>query len=122
VLFYDADCLMCQSFVVFIAKKDRSKKIFFSNFSSAFAQSLGLRIDENTLVLYHFKKTYRRSQAVYQIMSILSFPKGLLFIFRLIPRPIADFTYKIIARNRHLFGFSGMNQACHLEIADRILS
>jgi predicted DCC family thiol-disulfide oxidoreductase YuxK len=75
-----------------------------------------------TLIVVTDDAALRDSGAVLAIWSGLGWPWRVLTVFRLVPRPLRDGLYRLIARNRYrLFG---QRQTCWIptsEQADRIL-
>lgn len=67
-------------------------------------------------------KVYLKSTAALKIASQLSFPWKLLQIFYLIPRPIRDWFYEQVAKNR--YQWFGRQEMCLVptdEIKDRFI-
>jgi len=69
-----------------------------------------------TLLLLDDGQIYERSSAVLRIVSHLRFPWNLLGVLRIIPRPIRDAIYGLIARNR--YRWFGKQDTCLLPRAE----
>ncbi|TDR85430.1 thiol-disulfide oxidoreductase DCC family protein [Enterovirga rhinocerotis] len=127
VILYDGVCVLCSGLLRFVARRDAARLFRFTSIQSpygrALAQSLGIDPDEpdtNALVLG--ARAYRRSDAAIEVLSHLPH-WGWVRMLRVVPRPIRDAAYGVVARNRYrLFG---RHQTCDLggaELQDRILS
>ena len=79
--------------------------------------------DFETFVLLHRGTAYFRSDAALRLLSLLGLPWSLASVFRVVPRPVRDFIYNTVARNRYrLFG---RRDTCYMpppEDAGRFLS
>jgi predicted DCC family thiol-disulfide oxidoreductase YuxK len=116
IILYDGVCPLCNRFVRFILKRDSRDRFRFASLQSDFAVNL-LRhrgvapqnLDTVYIVLHHGQPNERlaaRSDAglvvLQEIGGVWAALEGLL---RLMPRPLRDWGYKAIARNRyHTFG------------------
>ena len=106
IIFFDGLCPLCNGFIEFVLKKDSSKFFRYASLQSDFAkkelpfpyQSL------DTVVLLEHGKVYIKSTAVLRILFQL---KGLwhavAILASVIPRPLRDFIYDIVAKNRYKF-------------------
>ncbi len=108
ILLFDADCILCNKSVQYILKHD-SKKIFqFASLQSDYGQNFlknhNLPLNVYSTVIYlKNEKVYTKSTAAIRAFSALnSFSKSLL-LFLIIPFPIRDFVYNLIAKNRKHF-------------------
>ena len=105
IVFYDGECGFCQSTVQIILTNDTSSLIHFasiqSSFTTSFFQSINKPIpDLSTFYFYHNGQLYTKSNAALNVARLLKFPFPLLFIFKIIPKFIRDFSYDLIAKNR----------------------
>ena len=66
----------------------------------------------DSIMLIYQRKVLLRSDAVLAIARGLRFPWPLLTVFRIVPRPIRDGAYRIVARNRYRW-FGQCNIATH---------
>jgi len=116
VLFFDGVCGLCNASVHFVLKRDRHKHFRFAPLQGATAQRLlGATPDDplKSVVLWERGSTYRRSTAVTRILFQLGgvWPVFGLLLW-LIPRPVRDLGYEVIARNR--YRWFGQYDACRL--------
>ena len=96
-LAFDADCLMCNRFLAFLAKEDKKELLTF--------EALPDDSRKTSMIATRNGQTFQRSSAVIVIFDTLGGHwKALSLIARIIPRPIRDFLYDFIAINRHRFG------------------
>lgn len=117
VIVFDGVCNLCNASVDFIIKRDpRGVFQFAPNQSEAgeeIIEQAGLDVFEaDTLVLWENGSTYVRSTAVLRTARRLGFPWKLAFAFIVIPRPIRDFVYRLLAKNR--YRIFGMRDTCRV--------
>ncbi|MDB5049452.1 MAG: putative thiol-disulfide oxidoreductase YuxK, family [Fibrobacteres bacterium] len=128
ILLFDGVCNLCNGSVRFILKRDRKQAFRFAPLQSAAGQALlerlGLPRDGfRSVVLVEGDRHYQRSAAALRILRALGWPYKALYVFILIPRPLRDFGYDLIARNRYrVFGRSETCMVPTPEIRERFLS
>jgi predicted DCC family thiol-disulfide oxidoreductase YuxK len=121
IIVFDGVCILCNSFVQFILKKDRTKQFYFSTAQSDFVrekvESLQMKVNPMDSVIYLKKgKILTESSAVLAILSDLGGIWKLISILRLIPPFIRNAMYRFCARRRyHVFG---MLETCMVPSAD----
>lgn len=127
IIFFDGECHFCHSSVQFIMKRDPDGFFHFSSLQSNYGKSLlekyELDPDLDSIVLLKDEKVYVESTAALKIARHLSGFWKYLYIFILIPAPIRNIFYRMIARNRHRW-FRSKNQ-CLIpppEMRNRFLS
>jgi predicted DCC family thiol-disulfide oxidoreductase YuxK len=120
IVLFDGICNLCNASVRFISKHDKYGKIQFASLQSEMAKQLlsKLALDTNkidSIIFISNEKIFFKSNAALEIAKLLNgFPRYLQY-FRFIPRPIRDFVYGLIAKNRYrLFGTS-----CSLETSNQ---
>ncbi len=123
VVLFDAVCKLCSAWATFLIHHDRSRRYKLASVQSEAGKRLldwcGLPTAEyNTLVLIKEGKFFVRSDAVIQIVSGLPFPWSLARVGRIIPRPIRDWAYDKIARNR--YRWFGKYDVCLVPNADHL--
>lgn len=107
IILFDGVCNMCIWSIQFIIKRDASDVFRFASLQSEEGENLikkhNLNID--SIVLLQDGVVKRKSTAVLSILSHLHTIWRCLIIFYLIPYPIRDIIYDLIARGRYfLFG------------------
>ena len=105
-ILFDGVCNLCNGFVVFTIKRDPDAKFKFASLQSEEGEKLqkefGMIPDEiSTMVLVDNDRYYIKSDAALRIFKNLSGLWSLLYIFIVIPKPVRDFVYDIIAKNRY---------------------
>lgn len=111
VLLYDASCGFCASSIQFILRHDRNGLLRFAALDSAFGRAVLerharlRRLDSVVLVEPAVERIPERvsvrSVAALRIASYLGGPWRLLQLAGIVPRPLRDLLYRIIARHRH---------------------
>lgn len=108
VLLLDGDCGLCNRLAIFMdSNLDPRYKIKFRSIDSGFSQELIKTFPKNqqkqdTVYLYRNQKSYTRSSAAIRCVLYLKWYWKIWFpIFWMVPLPVRDFVYKIIAKYRH---------------------
>ncbi|GAB4453970.1 MAG: thiol-disulfide oxidoreductase DCC family protein [Armatimonadaceae bacterium] len=115
VVLFDGDCNLCDGTVQFIIKHDRAHRFRFAALQSEAARRLSPEDADKegelrSVVLIEDGKVYRESTAALHIARYLDGPWSLFFAFIVIPAPIRDAVYRLIARNR--YRWFGKREAC----------
>ena len=116
LLLYDGDCGVCGTAVRFVLRHDRHRAFHLAPLDS----EVGRRVTAtfagavpDSLIMYDRGRALARSAAVFAILRRLGGAWHLLRIGELLPRPLADAAYDLIARHRR--GISArLGLACHL--------
>jgi predicted DCC family thiol-disulfide oxidoreductase YuxK len=110
LIVFDGVCVLCSGFARTVVRLDRAGKFRFATAQSALGESLfrkhGLRTDsyETNLVIID-GLAYQRLDSFIAVMDALGWPWRAAGILKLMPRPLRDWLYGLIARNRYaLFG------------------
>lgn len=106
LILFDGYCNLCNSSVQFIIARDPGAKFHFSALDSAPARIILEKLTvagplPDSMVLIEDNKLFTRSTAALRIARRLRLPWPLLYVFVIIPRPIRDWLYDIVARNRY---------------------
>lgn len=118
---FDGVCNLCNGAVQFIIKRDPKQRFIFSPAQSPYAQArlaehgladLGLE----SVVLIENGQPYLRTDAALRIAPRLSGLWFLLAIFWLMPKPLRDWFYKVLASHR--YQWFGRRQRCLLPSAE----
>lgn len=116
IVYFDGVCGLCNSIVDFLLRHDRHRVLLFAPLQGVTAQEQGIiisaHVDPDTIVCQNSGKRYERSAAILHILRRLGFPYAVLCIFVIIPRPLRDGLYSIIAANR--YRFFGKKESCRL--------
>ena len=112
IVLFDGICNLCNASVRFITRHDKNNRIQFASLQSETAKQLLLKMNIDSqkidsIIFISNEKMFIKSGAAIEIVKLLhGFPR-LLKYFQFIPRPIRDFVYDLIAKNRYrLFGKS----------------
>jgi len=121
VILFDDCCNLCNGVVQFVIKTDKRKNFKFAAMQSESGQALLKRSDLptenfNSFVLIIGCRYYIKSRAGLLVFKELGGYWKLLYIFILIPRPLRDLVYDIIARNRYLI--FGRREQCMVPTAE----
>jgi len=118
LLLYDGVCALCNGVVHFLMKRDRLDEFRYAPLESSLGREVLARFNIYafpdgvvllTDALTGTEHLYQRSDAVAAALQRLSSPSGVWRlagrILRLVPRPLRDWGYGIVARFRYrLFG------------------
>ncbi|MEO7427485.1 MAG: thiol-disulfide oxidoreductase DCC family protein [Fibrobacteria bacterium] len=110
ILLFDGVCNLCNGFVRFLLKRDGKDLFRFAALQSESARKMlagfgrsGSELDSYLLV--HQGLCLDKSTAALTTLKLLGWPWRMLYFLKLAPRPMRDWVYERIARNRYrLFG------------------
>jgi predicted DCC family thiol-disulfide oxidoreductase YuxK len=109
VILFDGVCVFCSRWVRFVATRDTAKRFHFTPIQSPYgtrlARTFGIDPDDpDTNAVVHGGKAYLKSDGALTTLSLLpgwGWTRALL----LVPRPVRDTLYNLVARNRYrIFG------------------
>lgn len=112
---FDGDCAYCNGWVRWISKRDKRKLFQFIALGSP--EGLVLRkqfevpADIDSIVLIQHGFAHTKSCAAWRILDALPGWSWAAFLLRLVPRPLRNWGYDLIAKNRHHLG---MKDSCEL--------
>lgn len=106
IVLFDGVCNLCNKSVSFIIDRDRVRRFRFASLQSDIATRLMQDAKVNpeildSIVLISGGEISIKSTAVLKIARRLSSFWPLFYVFIVIPTPIRDYLYDIIARNRY---------------------
>lgn len=110
IVLYDGVCGLCDRSVQLILRNDRRGRFRFAALQSEAGQALleasGLpRQALDSIVLVEGGRAWRKSRAALRIARRMDAPWPLLWPLMIVPRPLADIFYDLVAKNRYrLFG------------------
>ncbi len=121
LIVFDGDCVLCTGFFHFVLRHDQAQIFRFLTAQSARGEALyaeyGLKSkDYDTNIVILNGRLYTKCRAFLAVMYTLSWPWRALTLLRLIPRPLADWGYDRIARNR--FALFGRRDTCMIPTPD----
>ena len=110
LIVFDGVCVLCSGFVRAVVRLDRKNRFRFATAQSPFGEALfrkyGLRTDsyETNLVLVD-GAAFMRLDSFVAVMAELGWPWRAARVLLVLPRPLRDWLYDRIAKNRYaLFG------------------
>lgn len=117
VVLFDGTCAFCERSVRFIATRDPGGYFLFGASQNPPAQALLAKFGETrestrSIILVEDGQLYRKSTAVLRIARRLPLPWSLAAVFLLVPRPIRDAAYAVVAAVRHRV--AGRSNACEI--------
>ncbi|WP_027481891.1 thiol-disulfide oxidoreductase DCC family protein [Deinococcus pimensis] len=116
VLLYDGVCNLCSASVQFILGRERDGRLRFASQQSEAGRALLARhhlpLTPRAVVLIEDGRAYAGSDAALRVARYLKSPWRLLWALRVVPRPLREAVYALVARSRYrLFG---KREACWL--------
>jgi predicted DCC family thiol-disulfide oxidoreductase YuxK len=117
IVLFDGVCNLCNGSVQFILKRDSQVRFRFASLQSEAGRSLlvehGLDPDAlSSVVVIEGGRVWQESSAALRIARHLPGAWKLLRVFTVIPRPLRDAVYRLIARNR--YRWFGKSETCWL--------
>jgi len=126
IVLFDGECNFCDHSVQFIIKRDPKGHFMFASIQSDIGKKLlnqfNVPEDINSFILIDKNKCYFKSTAALHMCKNLKGLWKIPYILLIVPRPIRDFFYGIIANNR--YKWFGKRDSCILpspEIRKRFL-
>jgi predicted DCC family thiol-disulfide oxidoreductase YuxK len=121
IVLFDGVCNLCSSVVKFTISGDPDGIFRFASLQSEagrfFLNKFGLSTDDfDSFVLIEGDKFFLRSTAVLRLCKKLNGLWPLLYLSIIIPGPIRDFVYDIVAENR--YKWFGRKEECFIPSAD----
>ena len=115
VIVFDALCVLCSRNARFILRHDRNERFLLASMQSEAGISLYRKFgidpaDPDTMILVQGETALRNSDAVLAIWAGLGWPWRALSALKLIPAPIRDPFYRLVARNR--YRWFGKRETC----------
>lgn len=105
IILFDGECNFCEKSVQFIIKRDPNGYFKFASLQSEIGKKLRKKYNVpehiDSLLLIEQDKWYDKSSAALRICKNLKGFYKISFVFLIIPKPIRDFFYDILAKNRY---------------------
>jgi predicted DCC family thiol-disulfide oxidoreductase YuxK len=122
IIVFDAHCLLCNAWVQFLLPRDRVGRIRFASMQGQTGQALlkqaGLQVNSlQTLLVVDGDRSWQHTAAIFRVLHALGWPWRLAWLAWLIPAPIRDPLYRLIARNR--YRWFGRTEACLVPPTDK---
>jgi predicted DCC family thiol-disulfide oxidoreductase YuxK len=124
---FDGECVLCSANARFVLGRDRRRRFRLTTaqgpLGAALYRHFGLPSDEEgTILVIDRGRLLTDSDAALAIPAGLGWPWRIAAAARIVPRPLRDRAYRMIARNR--FRWFGRRETCWLPApadSDRIL-
>lgn len=110
IILFDGVCNLCNGFVQFVIKRDKTERFIFGTLQSEAATKLldGFEYSSekmNTVILIEEGKIYTQSTAALRIAKQLAGGWSLFYGFIIVPKFLRDGIYNLIAKYRYrIFG------------------
>lgn len=126
LILYDGVCVLCSGWIRFVARRDADRLFLFTPIQSAYGRVLaskhGIDADnpQTNAVLIDGSVNLRSDSAIAALSRLPGY--RWVRVFRVIPKPIRDHLYSLIARNR--YRWFGRHDACDIggaTYADRVV-
>jgi len=127
IILFDGVCNLCNSSVQFIIKRDKQSKFMFASLQSEFGQSQLVKFqldtsDMDSFVFISEGKAFTKSTAGLKVLKNLGGLWKILYVFIIFPKPLRDWVYSLIAKNRYkLFGKKESCMVPSIELKNRFL-
>ncbi len=127
IVLFDGVCNLCNGLVRFIIKRDGTGKFKFASLQSEIGQQWLMRFslaknEFESFVFIRGEKYYLKSSAALKMLSELGGIWKAFYVFILIPRPVRDFLYDLIASSRYkIFGKRDVCMVPTPELEERFL-
>ena len=117
VIVFDGVCNFCNASVNFVMARDPDRKFRFGTLQSEAAQQILKELevsteDFETFLLLEDDRVFTKSTAALRIARQLGSLWPLLYALMVIPRPIRDIAYDIMARHR--YQWMGKTETCRV--------
>lgn len=114
LILYDGVCVLCSGWMRFVAQRDVGRTFLFTPIQSTYGRALAVKhgIDpdnpQSNAVLIDGAVNLRSDSAIAALSRLPGY--GWVRSFRLVPKPLRDWLYAIVARNR--YRWFGRHDAC----------
>ena len=115
LMVFDGLCNFCSAQVQLILRVDKTGAIRFTSIQSSYGRHLAARFgldpdDPSTFLFFDRGRPLQASDAVIAMLRRLPRPWRWLTMLRVVPRPLRDAAYRMVARNR--YRLLGRREAC----------
>lgn len=110
IILFDGDCAYCNGWVKWIRKRDAGHRFAFASLTSEQGRALrnkhGIPDHLDSIVLVKGEAAFTRSDAAWRVLKGL--PGNAVWggLLRLVPRPLRNWGYDLVAKNRHHLGLT----------------
>jgi predicted DCC family thiol-disulfide oxidoreductase YuxK len=110
IILFDAECVLCSKNAQIVLTHDKARRFYLAPMQGAVGADLsrrhGLDPENPTSIAVVGKSSvHTDSDAIIAIYAALGWPWRFVALLRIVPTPVRDPVYRLIARNRYrLFG------------------
>ncbi len=118
---FDHHCVLCTGGVGFIMKYDKRRAIAFTSAQKGLGEALCRHYDidwDESYLFIRNGRPYIKSAGYFQVARAMGGLWHIPTIFQIIPRPIRDWAYDLVARNRYNW-FGKTEEACAVLTEDQ---
>jgi predicted DCC family thiol-disulfide oxidoreductase YuxK len=109
IILFDGVCNLCSGVVRFVIARDPRAHFRFAALQSDAARRACAEVgatppaavDPDTIIVIADGRALERSDAALAIASRLPFPWPMFGVFRILPRALRDWLYRLVAKNRY---------------------
>ena len=109
IILFDGVCNLCSGVVRFLIARDPHARFRFAPLQSDAARRACAEVgatppaavEPDTIIVIVNGRALERSDAALAIAARLPFPWPIFGVFRILPRPLRDWLYRLVARNRY---------------------
>ncbi len=116
VLFFDGVCNLCNAWVDFLVRRDKKRRYRFAPLQGSTAHhAIPSHVQSgefDSFVFVENGQVYTRSTAALRVLSGLGGVWSIAKVLFLVPAPLRDAVYRLIARNR--YRWFGQKETCRL--------
>lgn len=118
IILFDGVCNLCSGVVRFLIARDSKARFRFAALQSDAARRACTEVgatppaavEPDTIIVIADGRALERSDAALAIAARLPFPWPIFGVFRILPRSLRDWLYRVVARNR--YRWFGKSDAC----------
>lgn len=105
LVLFDGVCNLCNSAVRYIVQRDKKDIFRFvplqSNIADQIRKGHNIPVNTDSIIYLRMGKIYTHSTAALKIAKDLGGRHRLWYVFVIIPKPVRDYFYDLIARKRY---------------------
>ena len=119
ILFFDGVCILCNRWVDRVLKLDTQERFKFAPLQGETARQRLTQDHRESLpsiILLEGERVWSQSDAILRLLFLLGGWWRLTLIFRIVPRPLRDALYQIVAKRR--YRWFGQRKTCRLPSVD----
>lgn len=118
IIFYDGPCILCNYWIKKLCKWDKYDRLKFTSLDSKFALDFFKNNpsplhEKDAVISWDRQKGYlSESEVIFRVLYYLKGIFKILLIFSLLPKPVCNFLYRFVAKNR--YSWFGKYKTCPL--------